>query len=293
MINMKTRTPWAFVIVLAFVVCTSGISQQNDGMDARSGMDGSVVVRPDLLKLFSDCHVDGSIVLFDDVTEQWIISDTLAVHRQALPASTFKILNLLIALETRAIVDEMEVIPWPGTVDTTKYGYRPDIYRDMTVAEAFRESAGWVFIELAARIGRETYADYLRRCHYGNADLSQSDADFWNFGSFGITPVEQVAFVRRLYRGELPFSQRSMEIARRVMLAEQHDGYAIHAKTGWTRDGGINTGWWVGYVEHGKGVCFFAALLLQDRKHNRADFGPCRKHIVNAALRDLKLIPKQ
>nr|WP_265714840.1 MULTISPECIES: hypothetical protein [Sphingobacterium] len=49
---------------------------------------------------------------------------------------------MLIALETGTIKDENEIMKWPGKTDTVKYGYRPDIYRDITVKEAFEVSAG-------------------------------------------------------------------------------------------------------------------------------------------------------
>src|SRR3712207_7095624 len=40
-----------------------------------------------------------------------------------------------------------------------------------------------VYIELAKKIGKEQYGRYLRQCHYGNLDLSESGVDFWNFGN--------------------------------------------------------------------------------------------------------------
>ena len=81
--------------------------------------------------------------------------------KETQPASTFKVINLLIALETGVIKDENEIVKWVGTTDTVRYGYRPEIYRDMTVKKAFEVSAGWVFIELAKKVGREKYLHYL------------------------------------------------------------------------------------------------------------------------------------
>jgi beta-lactamase class D len=250
----------------------------------------SVSVRPDFRKYFDACATEGSIALYDNTRKQWILSDTVAVRQETLPASTFKIVNLLIALETNTIADENDIVRWVGSTDTVKYGYRPDIYRDMTVKEAFELSAGWVFVELAKKIGKENYRKYLKLCNYGNLNLSQPDADFWNFGAFGISPVNQVTLLRNLYEGKLPFSKRNMEIVKRVMIAGQHPAYTIRAKTGWTREGGINTGWWVGYLEHTDGVYFFATRLLQDRKQNRADFGNCRKEITLAVFKDLRIL---
>jgi beta-lactamase class D len=242
-------------------------------------------------KYFKDCKVEGSIVIYDKNEDKWLASDTSGIMKETLPASTFKIMNLLIALETGVIKNEMEVVKWPGKTDTLKYGYRPEIYHNMTVKEAFEVSAGWVFIELAKKIGRKNYQHYLKLCNYGNQDLTQQDPDFWNFGRFAISPINQIDFLRAVYEGRTPFSEKNIQILKKVMITEKETAYTISAKTGWTRDKGINTGWWVGFIETKTGVYFFATRLLQDRKNNNASFGACRKNITKLVLKDLQIIP--
>jgi beta-lactamase class D len=218
------------------------------------------------------------------------LSDTVDLRKETLPASTFKIINLLIALETKAITDANQLMKWVGETDTLKYGYRPDTYHDMTVREAFEVSAVWVFFELAKKIGKENYKKYLSICNYGNLNLSQPGEDFWNFGGFAISPLDQITFIKNLYEEKLPFSKRNIEIVKRVMMTEQNNNFIIRAKTGWTRENNINTGWWIGYMENNKGAYFFATRLLQDRKYKRDDFGSCRKEISKQVFRDLKII---
>lgn len=249
-----------------------------------------VLVRQDFKKYFDDCNVEGAIAIYDNKNHTWILSDTVATRKETLPASTFKIINLLIALETKTIASENDIVKWPGSTDTLKYDYRPNIYHDITVKEAFEVSAGWAFIELAKKIGKDNYKKYLTLCHYGNINLSQTDPDFWNFGAFGISPINQVEFLKKLYEEKLPFSKRNIDIVKKVMITEQNDDYTIHSKTGWTRENDINTGWWVGYIENKNGAYFFATRLLQDRKLNASNFGNCRKEITKSVFRDLNVI---
>lgn len=249
-----------------------------------------VLVRQDFKKYFDECNVEGAIAIYDNKNHTWILSDTVATRKETLPASTFKIINLLIALETKTIASENDIVKWPGSTDTIKYDYRPNIYHDITVKEAFEVSAGWAFIELAKKIGKDNYKKYLTLCHYGNINLSQTDPDFWNFGAFGISPINQVEFLKKLYEEKLPFSKRNIEIVKKVMITEQNDDYTIHSKTGWTRENDINTGWWVGYIENKNGTYFFATCLLQDRKLNASNFGNCRKEITKSVFKDLNVI---
>jgi beta-lactamase class D len=244
----------------------------------------------DLQQSFRECSIKGSTTIYDYKNQYWIYSDSLDALKLSLPASTFKIINLLIALEIKVIKDENEVIKWVGKTDTTLYGYRPEIYKDMTLREAFEVSAGWVFIELAKKIGKKNYTKYLNACRYGNLDLSMKDVDFWNFGSFGISPQNQVMFLKAVYEEKLPFSKRNYEILKRVMVVEKTNDYTIRAKTGWTRDGGIDSGWWVGYVESRENTYFFATRISKKRSESNPNFGQCRKTITKTILKQMNAI---
>lgn len=277
------------ILVLLSVKLLFANNTNNNTTNVETPMK-SDIVRLDFNKYFKSCNVEGSIVIYDSNKEQWILSDTIGTKRLTLPASTFKIMNLLIALETKTISSENEVVKWPCSTDTIKYGFRPEIYHDMTVKKAFEVSAGWVFVELAKKIGKENYKKYLTSCNYGNLNLSQKDDDFWNYGAFAISPINQVEFLKKLYEEKLPFTKRNLEIVKKVMVTEQEADYIIHSKTGWTRENGINTGWWVGYIENKGGVYFFATRLLQDGKQNSSNFGKCRKEITKSIFKDLTIL---
>lgn len=244
----------------------------------------------DMAQPFRDCGIGGSITLFDYKANQWISNDMHDSQSGTLPASTFKIINTLIALDVGVIADENEIIPWPGTTDTVKYGYRPEIYHDISLREAFRLSAGWAYVELAKKIGKDRYQEYLKNLNYGNADVSINDPDFWNFGNLAISPVNQIEILRGVYEESLPFSKRAFGILKEMMIEEKTDTYTLRAKTGWTRQGGKDTGWWVGYVERSDNVYFFATRLIKDRATPNPNFGICRKTITRTILQQMKMI---
>lgn len=244
----------------------------------------------DFSSAFKKCNVEGSITIYDHQKQKWIFSDSADARITSLPASTFKIINLLIALETGVIKDENELFKWTGQKDTAIYGYRPEVYKDMTVKRAFEISAVWVFTDLAKRIGRERYQHYLNLCAYGNGNLSEEGTDFWNFGAFEISPANQIEFLRRMYEGKLPFSRRNISIVKNVMISKEHPNHSIRSKTGWSRQNGKDVGWWVGYVEREGNVYFFATRLTKDRKLANSNFGQCRKDITTDILRELGMI---
>ncbi|HUC82433.1 MAG TPA: penicillin-binding transpeptidase domain-containing protein [Flavisolibacter sp.] len=286
--RMQVKYLSVTLLVLRTIYGCSSIAQTGEKPTV-AGND-KMIIREDIKPYFDSCGVEGSIAIYNLESQNWIVSDTVGLVKETLPASTFKIINLLIALETNTITDENIIVKWVGSTDTVKYGYRPEIYHDMSVKEAFELSAGWVFVELAKKIGKATYKKYLAESGYGNMNLSQADADFWNFGDFGISPKNQVEFLISFYEEKLPFSKRNIAIVKKVLLAEQNENYTICAKTGWTREKNINTGWWTGYIETKNGTYLFSTRLLQDRKMNRPDFGSCRKEITKKVFKSLGII---
>ena len=252
----------------------------------------SMSAQADLTKIFQEYNVNGSITIYDLKKDNWIFSDKYDSEAGTLPASTFKIINSLIAIELGILSDEKEIIKFVGinNVDTIFYGNRPDIFKDMNLAEAFEKSAVWFHLELAKKIGREKYLNYLKQCNYGNLDFSEKGVDFWNFGAFRITPIQQINFLKNLYKEKLPFSKRTIEIVKKIMITETGDNYIIRAKTGMGIQSENSIGWWVGYLEKKENIYIFATRLKTNSTNYDSEFAQKRKTLTKSVLKELTIL---
>jgi len=133
--------------------------------------------------------------------------------------------------------------------------------QDLNLSQAFKYSAVWFYQELARRIGEEKMKEYITLNHYGNEDISAGIDLFWLEGGLRISPDEQIEFLKKIYKNETSFSQRSVDILKKIMIYDQTDDYTLRAKTGWGIRFENQVGWFVGYVEKGDGVYFFATNL--------------------------------
>ena len=122
-------------------------------------------------------------------------------------------------------------------------------------------------------------------------NLTEKGIDFWNFGAFAVSPHNQVQFLVDVFEGKTPFSKRSIETLKRVMVTEATSTGVVRSKTGWTRVAGMDIGWWVGYIEQRRNVVFFATRISKERAVFNPAFGQCRKDITKAILRELNLLP--
>ena len=195
-----------------------------------------------------------AFVLYDYNDNIFIKHNSERCKQRFSPASTFKIPNSLIGLETGVINDAEFPIPW-DSVKTWNENWN----RDHTLRSAIKYSVVPYYKELARRVGREKMQTYLENLNYGNINIGNKVDEFWLNGDLQISANEQVDFLVKLYKNEVPFSQRSIDIVKDIIIVEKNDNYTIRAKTG----GGILSrdkmiGWYVGYVETQKGVYFFA-----------------------------------
>lgn len=192
---------------------------------------------------------DGTAVIVDLNTSVKTIYGNHADER-VNPCSTFKILNSLIALDSGAVRDENEIICWDGVV--REY---PFWNHDHTMRSAIAVSTVWFYQELARRVGEKQMREMVRKAGYGNMDISRTLTDFWlGNGSLKISANEQVDFLSKLVRNQLPFTSRAMAISKDIMTLEKRNGYIFSGKTG--SCGGI--GWFVGFVEDDNTTKVFA-----------------------------------
>lgn len=70
---------------------------------------GKWQTRPDFEKHYRAANVSGAFVLYDLKNDSHLVYNRARVETPFVPASTFKILNALIALETGVIKDENEI----------------------------------------------------------------------------------------------------------------------------------------------------------------------------------------
>ncbi|HQW46713.1 MAG TPA: penicillin-binding transpeptidase domain-containing protein [Chitinophagaceae bacterium] len=163
------------------------------------------------------------------------------------PASTFKIMNSLIALETNVALDENLIIPWDGVAR------RPEWDKDMNLREAFKVSCVPYYQALARKIGKVDMQKWIDTVRYGNKRTGPNVDDFWLNDTLQITPDEQVGFIKKLYFDKLPFAQRSQRIVRSLMLQEDSTHYKLYYKTGTQmplrNNKKVILAWIVGFVE--------------------------------------------
>jgi beta-lactamase class D len=210
-------------------------------------------VRPELEKIFSDKGVIGTFVLFDVSEDRLHLVNPNRAERRFFPASTFKVANSLIALEAGVVADENEVIPYGGKPQPVK-----SWESDMSMRQAIKVSNVPVYQELARRIGLENYGKWLERIGYGNQQTGGNVENFWLVGPLAISAIEQIGFLTKLTRSELPAATESQAVVRNILRLEKCNDSVFYGKSGWSTAPNPQIAWLVGWIERDDQAFVFA-----------------------------------
>jgi len=265
-----------FFLLALLAIYSAAIVAQSDSMQVRE------------LKIATDI-IDrsgyaGTIAVYREGDEFYQAAYPERANKALIPASTFKIVSAMVALDTGVIKGASSIVPWDGVTRS-----RTELNKDLDLTTAFRVSAVPHFQTLVREIGPQTMQLYIDSFGYGNQDISGGDDTFWLQGNLKISPVEQLKLLRRLYDDDLPVRPEVMSAVKEMMISEKTDSYTVHSKTGLAvLENGHNVGWWVGWIVSGDECLFFASALEADSPD--AAFIPTRLSVVRELLETMGLL---
>jgi beta-lactamase class D len=221
-----------------------------------SEKDNDIIEIESWVSHYTERNLSGCFVLLDPTQDILYVHNKNEMNTPFTPASTFKICNSLIGLETAVIPDVDHVIPWDSIQRN------PEWDKDHDLRSAFRNSTVWYYQELARRVGKDTMQAWVNRSGYGNRKAGPNVDTFWLEGDLRITPMQQVEFLRSLNELKLPFSEKNMHAVKAIMLIEETNNYRIYGKTGWGTQDSIDIGWFVGFIETDDKYTYFANCVM-------------------------------
>jgi len=244
--SMKRVSTFLFAISVGLVIISFSSCSVN-----KAKIDNN------LKKYFDAKKVDGCFTMLNNIDGVITVYNMKLDTFRFTPASTFKIANALIGLQTGIITDENMQVKWDGINRLNK-----NWNKDLTLKEAFKASSVPHFQEIARRIGRDTMQHWMDTLSYGNSNIKGPIDSFWLNNQLKISPDEQLGFLKKLYFDQLPFRKTVQQTVRDMMLQEDNTLYKLSYKTGWGFDEEKNNiGWVAGWIEENRHVYFFVTLV--------------------------------
>ena len=208
------------------------------------------------------------------------VSDKAACERRMPPCATFELAATVIAID-RGVVPDANV-PMKRTPPV-----EGDPPNGVTLRDAFQRSIPWVFEEVARRIGSDGFNRALAAMRYGNAETGGpveriGRGENREEGAPGLTlsAVEQVDFLARLKRGELPTSAESQARTVDIAPVERWGDVTLATKSG-ACDG---VAWAVGWVDRPQRSTIFATVLSGPEPSTDAAVARTRRLMGELAL---------
>jgi beta-lactamase class D len=272
-----------------FMLISLNVSCQSKNKDTKTGpkkeaIKDTEVVVSQFGKILDSLKVKGSILIYDINKKTYYSNDFAWAKRGNLPASTFKIPNSIIGLETGVVKSDSTIFKWNGEKRWMKAWEQ-----DLTLKQAFRVSCVPCYQEIARKVGVKRMKAYLKKLNYNTMVFDTLTIDnFWLEGKSRISQMQQVDFLKRLYFSELPISKRTELIMKDIMEVERKEDYVLRGKTGLSVENEKRNGWFVGYLENKNGVYFFATNIEPTKETNKDDFIAIRLNATKEALKNLQ-----
>jgi len=236
--------------------------------------------------IYRKYNLVGSFLLYDYNKNEYMVCDPDRCNTGFSPASTFKIPNTLIALET-GVITPQTIFHWEGEKRRNEKWEA-----DMDITQAYKVSNVPVYQEIARKIGLQRMQYYVSLLHYGEMDICADNLDmFWLEGRSTITQFQQIYFLKQLYEQRLPLKQQTMNDMKQIMCWEETEDYILYAKTGWSDTGEKEYAWLTGYYVMNNGnVYFFANVIEKTDQTDMTQFGSYRMMTTREILSGLLIL---
>ncbi|CAB5715546.1 Beta-lactamase OXA-1 precursor [Delftia tsuruhatensis] len=223
-------------------------------------------------------------IVADADTGESLVRSGPACGERVTPASTFKIAISLMGYDA-GILQDADRPAWPYQPQYPDWG--GDAWqREVTPRAWMRDSVFWYSQQVVRQLGQARFGAYVKALQYGNEDISAVEVanpghnGAWVVSSLRISAIEQVAFMRKIVRRELPVSPQALDMTARITLHPADvDGWTVHGKTGTGSPGSDNRydasrayGWYVGWATKGERRLVWATLI-QDEQAQKPNAG--------------------
>lgn len=226
------------------------------------------------------------------------------------PCSSFKIALALMGFES-GILKTAETPSWPFKpeyqqayhvcIDKWKVPHTPTLW--------MKNSCIWYSQVLTKTLGFEKFKSYVELFNYGNQDVSGDPGKnnglthAWLSSSLKISPLEQVEFISKILRDQIPVATNAVELTKQILwVTKLNKHWDLYGKTGsgyqLNADGTYNKerqiGWFVGWaVNSVDNKRYVFAYLLQDQAAEKVVAGLRAREQAEAKIKSfIKSITK-
>lgn len=268
------------------MLCFSCKDKNRTVSNTKKKADNNTILKPEFQSIIDSSEVTGSILIYDLSEDTYYSNDFEWSNKGNLPASTFKIVNSIIGLETGVIESDSTVFKWDG-----KKKWLKNWEQDLVLKSAFQFSCVPCYQEVARKIGPKKMNAYVQKLNYGNLKIDSTNIDsFWLEGESRISQTQHIDFLKRFYTFELPISERTQNIMSTIMIMEETDQYKLSGKSGLSNDSENYNGWFVGYIELKNNTYIFATNLEPKKEFELDSFIKKRLDLTLNAFREMNFI---
>lgn len=216
--------------------------------------------------IFSSAALEEDFFLIDANTNQVLLESGMHTNDRASPCSTFKIALSVMGYDAGILTDENTPI-WDFQEEYVDY--IASWKAPQTPLTWMKNSCVWYSQVLVKELGAKQIQRYLQLLQYGNQDMSGGLTTAWIGSSLQISPKEQVHFIYKMLHGDLPISNKAVQLTKSLLFIEElPEGWKLFGKTGTgplNKEERTEINWLVGWIEKEENTFIFSYAIRNQK----------------------------
>lgn len=210
------------------------------------------------------------------------------IEQKVAPCCSFNIALGLMGFDLGILQDQFNP-KW--SYNEEEYKTSNDLWKAIHFPQNWIDhSCVWFSKEIVKKLGLENFKKYLSLFQYGNQDISGDQGSTngflhcWLSSSLKISPREQINFLQKLLKHELPITFHAEEMTKKIFFIEEYNGYKFFGKTGTGfQENGFQMGWFIGWLTKAERTLIFV-ILIEDEKNEFFPAGRRAKEKIKQLL---------
>lgn len=211
--------------------------------------------------IFKQNH--GAFVLYDFHKDNYKVYNYDNAKTEYPVHSTSKIVWSIISLEEKLIKNQDDVVLWDSIRYPRQSLFNKSWAKNQTIVTALNQSVNWYYFDLLSLMTPEMVEKYLNNLDYKTGFKVEKVDYIWLTANIKKSALDQIDFLKRLYSNNINISEKTLEIIKAGLIHQRTDDYIMYSKGGLGPiDSQNQIGWYIGFVEKGKDVYFFALYVI-------------------------------
>lgn len=236
---------------------------------------------------FKSRSINGAIIIVNEDDTYFASNRETEGMKETPPSNLFHLFAYLMIYDKNIHKKESLYLKWDSVNRYFFNETRKEWNKDTDLDTAFKEHNDWYFQTYLNDFTKEEIEQKLKVIGYTNKKWNDEIPYYWQFGGMLITANQQIKFLKKLFKKELPFSVESQEKLLQLLKINQNPSIKLYGLDAFTVYNGERIDWFTGVLEKEGKHYFFSTRTYHNIETDMNENYPKEKFVITSEIFDI------